>query len=137
MYRSVFYMSFRSSFPLAFVALTPSYGDSMILPVPPEVGTVKWFETVLPSDDVPLAVTCRSLPSSEKVSVCSFGAIPVLYLLLAGFRFHVDADQVGDFGRRQNANSNPRIHSWRNRFVHACDFIDVLLADSVSQQGGL
>src|SRR5438876_11227686 len=77
----------------------------MIFPVPPAVGTVKCWEIAWPSDEVPLTITCRSLPSSEKVTVCSFGAIPVLYLDLAEFSFHVPTKGSAAINPPANARS--------------------------------
>src|SRR5260370_6704314 len=77
----------------------------MIFPVPPAVGTVKCVEIAWPSDEIPLTITCRSLPSSEKVTVCSFGGIPVLYLVLAEFSFHVPTKGSAAIDRPANARS--------------------------------
>src|SRR6266480_6751675 len=45
----------------------------------------------LPSATVPLMITSRSLPVSAIVTVCSLGAVPVLYFDLALLSFQVPA----------------------------------------------
>src|SRR5216684_2699093 len=63
------------------------------------------MEIAWPSDEVPLTIACRSLPSSEKVTVCSFGGIPVLYLVLAEFSFHVPTKRSAAINAPANARS--------------------------------
>src|SRR3954447_19172407 len=85
----------------------------MIFPTPPAAGTVKCEEIGLPSEDIPLTTTCTSLPCSEKVTVCSFDGIPVWYLVLAEFSFHVPTKGSAAINAAVNANRTNRSLAYR------------------------